>query len=156
ACVQLDGIRILGDRTALKQSWRIAEIKLLRLPRQETFLDLFRETIGIRGSAECFAGQHARGFVVAVSIARRAAETAGQDVRAIGPDHAHYVGEGYVMAVPLVERLFGGLREPEIHDAAEPLLHTVILVRLQELERAQDAKFVGSLGAKLVLAAFAT
>ncbi len=93
--------------------------------------------------------------MMAVAVARGAAEAAGEHVRPEHPDRAHQVCKRDVMPVPFVEGLFRGLGEAEIHHVAEALFHAVILVGLQKLQRAQDAKFVGTFGAKFVLAAFA-
>src|SRR5262249_45220565 len=93
--------------------------------------------------------------MVAMAVAGSAAEAAGQDIGAKSTDGAHNIGQGNVMPVPFVECFFRGLGEAEVHHAAEALIYAVILIRLKQLQGAQDAQLVRALGSELVLAAFA-
>src|SRR5690348_1889386 len=93
--------------------------------------------------------------MVAVTVARRAAEAAGQHVWPEDADCADDVTECNVVTVPFIEGFFRCFGVAEIHDMAEALLHAVVLVRLEKFERAQDSQLVGSLCSELVLPAFA-
>src|SRR5262249_34706017 len=154
--VQFDRVSIVGDVSASEHARRVAQVQLLGLPGEKAFFDLLGKAVGIGGGAKSLACQHARSFVVAVAIAGRAAEAAGQHIRTEDAYSTHQVSEGDVMPVPLIESLFGGLGIAEIHHAAEALLYAVIFVGLQQLKGPQDAQLVRTLGAKLILTSLAT
>src|SRR5262249_14810815 len=153
--IELDRVVLIADVSALKHARRIPEVEFPGLPGQQALLDLLGEFVGISSSTKGFAGEDAGSFVVAVAVARRAAEAAGQDVRTKSADGTDDVCQGNVMPVPLVESLFRGLGKTEVDYTAEALLHSVILVRLQQLQGAQDAQLIRALSAELVLAALA-
>src|SRR5229473_2054281 len=92
---------------------------------------------------------------MAVAIAWGTAEAAGQRIGAENADGAHQVGKSYVMPVPFVEGLFGGLGKAKVDDVAEALLHVVIFVGFKKFQRTQDSEFIGTFGAEFILAAFA-
>src|SRR4029077_7603212 len=92
--------------------------------------------------------------MVAVAIALGAAEAAGQHVGAKNSDCADDIGQGHVMAMPLVECFFGGLGKAKVDDVAEALLHAVIFIGFKKLQRAENAQLIGAFGAEFILAAF--
>src|SRR4051812_35456674 len=57
------------------------------------------------------------------------------------------------MAPPFFEGLFGRLRESKIGNTREALLDSVVAPGFKQLERAQDAEFIGKVRAGLVLSA---
>src|ERR1700736_4298086 len=93
--------------------------------------------------------------MVAVSVGVSAREAGDQNIGTEGADYANHVGEGDIVAAPLLKSFFRGLRISEIGDAGEALLDSVVTVGGQKLERAQDSKFVEQTGAEFVLSAFA-
>src|SRR6516162_7840424 len=84
--IELYRVVFIGNIAAREQPRRIAEIKLLRLPGQQSGLNLLGEAIGLGGSAESLFGQNPGGFMIAVAVPLGAAETAGQNIRAESPD----------------------------------------------------------------------
>ena len=92
--------------------------------------------------------------MMSVAIAIGAAEARDQHIGTEGPDGAHHIADNNVMPVPFAQRFFRGLGETEVGHMAEALLHAVIFVGFQKFQRAQDAKFVGALGAEFILSAF--
>ena len=77
--------------------------------------------------------------MMAVSIALGAGKAAGEDVRTESADHPHHVSQRNVVTVPLIECLFSGFGVPEVRHAAEALLHTIVFIGLEKLQRAQHA-----------------
>src|SRR5207237_4626670 len=112
------------------------------------------EAIGIGGGAEGFASKNAGGLMIAVSIARRAVEAADDDIGLKFADDANDVGQGDIVAVPLLKSFVGGFGEAEVGDAGEALLHAVIFVGFQQLQGTQNSEFVGEIAAHFVLPAF--
>src|SRR5438874_401965 len=93
--------------------------------------------------------------MIAVSIARRAVEAADDYVGLKFADDANHIGQGDIVAMPLLKGFVGGLGESEVGDAGEALLHSVVLVRLQQLEGAQNSQLVGKIATHFVLSTFA-
>src|SRR5882724_10476904 len=122
ADVEFDGVIFVGDIAALKHPWRVSQVKLFRLPGQKAFLNLLGKAFGISCGAESLSSQNRGGLVMAVAIAWSAAEAAGQHVRPENADGAHQIGQSYVMPVPFVKRLFGGLGKAKVDNVAEALL----------------------------------
>src|SRR5438270_8790628 len=120
----------------------MADIKLLRLPRQQTFFDLLGKTVGIARSFERFL-RHNRGrLMMSVTVPRGARKSRAQHVGTKHSDDADHVGQRNLMSSPLLERLFRSLREAKIRYAREALLDSVVLIRGQKLQCSQHSELV--------------
>ena len=131
-----------------------AAIELLRLPRPQSFTQLFGELVGI---GRRFVGERRQisGFLmVAMSIRRRAAESRIDDERPEHADDAHVVGKRVALA-PLHRGFGARLGEAVVEGVAEVLLRAIEAPRLQQLLGANDAERVEQFRADDVLAAFA-
>ena len=129
----------------------VADVQLLRLPRQEALRDLLRKPFRIGRRAECLLRQDARSLMVPVPVTGRSRKPCHQHVRTKRSNHPHHVGERYVVSAPLRESLVGTFRKPKIGHAREALLHSVIFVRCQQFQGSQHAQHIRQIAADLVL-----
>src|SRR5580700_11527506 len=73
--------RVVFGGTLIAAEWaHVVEIKFLRLPGQQTFLDLFRKRIGISRCAKRFVRQDSRRLVVSMPVAIRSLKARNQHV----------------------------------------------------------------------------
>src|SRR5437879_3667346 len=94
--------------------------------------------------------------MMCMSVALGTGKSCHKNVGREGTDETHRVGEGDGVTTPVLKRFLGGLRESEIPDAREALLHSVVAVGRKKLKRADYTKLVEESGAEFVLTAFAT
>ena len=92
--------------------------------------------------------------MLAVAVARRAAEAQDDHVGTEAADHPNHVAEDFV-AAPLLETFLGRFGEAEIDGAREELLRAVDAPGRQQLLGADDAELVALFGADQILPAFA-
>ena len=133
----------------------IVHIHLFRLPGQQTFLQLLRETVRIRRRAKRLARQNSRRLVIPMSITLGTAKARDDDVRTKCPNHSHNIGQGYIVSLPLLKGLVRILRETEICHSRESLFRAVITVRLRQLQRAQHSQYIEQVTADFILSTFA-
>src|SRR6266496_1123570 len=88
-------------------------------------------------------------------VALGAGKAGNKNIWAEGANDAHHVGKWDIFAAPVLKCFLGSLRKTEVGDTREALLDSVVTIRSQKLQRADDAKFVEESGAKFVLSAFA-
>ena len=97
-----------------------AEVELGGTPRAVAGRDAARIARRVGGRIECLAREHARHLVMAVPIARRAAEDRDDDVRTERAHDRHHVAQHRVLR-PVRVRLLGALGEAEVVRAREIL-----------------------------------
>src|SRR5690606_4139093 len=103
----------------------VVAVELERRPGRDALLaEQFREAPCIAGDVECLPGQDASRLMVAVPVARGAAEHRYDHVRPEPADHPHHILEQRV-ARPEPECLVRCLGEPEIERAGEVLFAAV-------------------------------
>src|SRR5439155_1583196 len=95
-----------------------------------------------------------RRLMLAVPVARRAAEAEDDHVGPVAPYHPDDVGENTIVT-PLPQGLLGGARETEVDGACEELLGAIDLARRQQLLGADDPHLRALLAADKILPAFA-
>src|SRR5205807_4533209 len=78
---QLDGVVLFRTLTAAEGT-DVVDVKLLGLPRQQTFFDLLGKAVGIGGRAKCLTRNNPGGLVVPMAIAVGASKTRDDHVRA--------------------------------------------------------------------------
>ena len=78
-----------------------------------------------------------------------------QHIRTKRSNHPHHVRQRRIVPAPLLKRLVRRFRKSKIRHARKPLLHSVILIRRQQLLRPQHAQHIRQIAANLVLPALA-
>src|SRR5690606_29272407 len=96
--VETSSIDRYGDFLAGRGSKALSHIEFLRLPREQTFLDLFRELIRVGSSFICKRGQVPGKLVLAVAVRRCARETRNDDERTERSDRADHLTESRLFA----------------------------------------------------------
>ena len=94
--------------------------------------------------------------MVAMAVARRTLKAGADHVRPERANDANHIGQGNVVAAPLLEGFLGCLREAEICDAGEPLLDAIVAVGTQQFQGAKNPEFIEQIAAYLVLSALAS
>ncbi len=117
-------------------------------------LQLFRKSLGIGGSGERFPAEDRGDLMLAMAIARCAAESKDDHVGTKAADHPNHVAQDF-LAAPLLEGLFGSFGESEVDGAGKELLGSVNAPGSQQLLGPDDAQCVALLGADQILPAFA-
>src|SRR3954468_20242883 len=146
----LAGVNLKGRVLAARK-----HIHLLHLPGMQALANLLRKAAGICSSSRCFWSENGGGLVVSVAVTRCAGGGSDQHIGTKLSYHPHHVSERNLVSAPLLKCLIRILREAEVRDAAEALLHLVIATGRHKFQRAQHAEFVKEVAAGLVLAAFA-
>src|SRR5471030_2751167 len=124
-----------------------AEARGLNDPPGAPWLDILQlfgkaGCIGCRG--EGFMAQNGRSLVLAVAIARRAAESANDHVGPVAPDHPNHIRKNAVVT-PFLQSFSRGPGETEVDGAGEELFGSIDLARGQQFLRADDAALRASL-----------
>ena len=138
AGIQLDRVVLIW--TALRsERTDIADVELLRLPRQQPFLDLLRKPIGVCCRPKRLLSQNCGSLMMPMPIAFRSREPRHQHIGPKLANHPHYVGERDIVPLPLLKCLFGTLRITKVRHLRESLLDSVIAVGREHFQRAQHS-----------------
>ncbi len=78
-----------------------------------------------------------------------------QHIRTERPNHPHHVRQRHIVSAPLSKSLLGALRKSKVGHARKTFLHSVILVRRQQLFRPQHSQHVRQIAANFILPALA-
>ena len=73
-----------------------------------------------------------------VPISIRTRKARDQNIRTKGSNHPHHIPQRDIVTFPFLKRLFRILGITKIRHPREALLDTVVAVRRQQLQRAQD------------------
>ena len=117
-------------------------------------LDLLGKLVRIRSRSKSLARQNAGRLVITMAVSVIALKPRDQHVGAKGADDTHNVSECGLVPLPFLKRLIGIFGEPEIGDAGEALLHSVITIRFRQLQCPQNTEHIEKVAAHLILPAF--
>ena len=117
-------------------------------------LQLLWKSLGIGSHGERLPAQNRGRLVLAVAIARSAAEAQDDDVGTEAPDHPDHIAQNF-FAAPFLETFLGRFGESEIDGAGEELFRAVDTPGREQLLGANDAELVALFGADEVLTALA-
>jgi hypothetical protein len=110
----------VARRPAASPPEPVGHVVLRGRPSLDAELELLRKAPRIAGGVEGLAGDDARGLVLSVPVARRAAPDGDHHVGPEAANHPDDVGQ-QLLARPEGERLLGGLREAVVEGAREEL-----------------------------------
>src|SRR5204863_5012554 len=122
----------------------------------QAFFDLLGKTLRIGGGAECFLRQNRRCLMMSVTVVVRARKARNQHIRAKLANDADDVLQWNIVPAPLLKRLFRRFRVSEVRNPTEALLDSVVIVRGEQLKRAQNPELVGERAPGLILPALAS